>query len=40
MALDVLTDISFHLRTSIPFVTLMLDETTDVSYTSQAVEVL
>ena len=39
MALDVLTDISFHLHQS-PFVTLMLDETTDMSNTSQAVVVL
>ena len=39
MALDVLTDISFHLYQS-PFVTLMLDETTDVSNTSQAVVLL
>ena len=39
MALDVLTDISFHLHQS-PFVTLLLDETTDVSNTSQAVVVL
>ena len=39
MALDALTDISFHLHQS-PFVTFMLDETTDMSNTSQAVVVL
>ena len=39
MASDVLTGISSHLHQS-PFVTLMLDETTDVSNTSQAVVVL
>ena len=39
MASDVLADISSHLHQS-PFVTLMLDETTDVSNTSQAVVML